>query len=95
MYTLIVPLEPNRVPDRAHSKFRRPVMESRITHPNTVKRLKAYLEATGHADDLDRPLFAHLVIIARSRKRGGICTPKLYDRRGYNPEKSASYCATY
>jgi hypothetical protein len=22
-------------------------------------------------------------------------TTKLYDRRGYNPEKSASFCATY
>jgi hypothetical protein len=23
------------------------------------------------------------------------CTTKLYDRRGHNPEKSASYLATY
>jgi integrase/recombinase XerD len=29
-------------------------------HPNTVKRLKNYLEAAGHADDLDGPLFRPL-----------------------------------
>ena len=29
-------------------------------HPNTVKRLKDYLVAAGHADDLDGPLFRPL-----------------------------------
>jgi len=29
-------------------------------HPNTAKRLKAYMETAGHADDLDGPLFRPL-----------------------------------
>jgi integrase/recombinase XerD len=119
-------------------------------HPNTVKRLKAYLEAAGHADDLDGPLFrplshnrkrqetrrhmhpdaidrvlrkharaigldrgysAHsmratfittalengcsLEDVQRAAGHREPSTTKLYDRRGYNPEKSASYFATY
>jgi len=119
-------------------------------HPNTVKRLKAYLEAAGHADDLDGPLFRplshnrknqeprrhmhpdaidrvllkHAMAIGLDRgysahsmratfittalengcSLGDVqraaghrepSTTKLYDRRGYNPEKSASYFATY
>lgn len=119
-------------------------------HPNTVKRLKDYLEAAGHADDLDGPLFrplshnrkkqetrrhmhpdaidrvlrkyanaigldrgysAHsmratfittalengcsLEDVQRAAGHREPSTTKLYDRRGYNPEKSASYFATY
>jgi site-specific recombinase XerD len=119
-------------------------------HPNTVKRLKAYLEAAGHADDLDGPLFRPLShnrkmqetrrhmhpdaidrVLRKHAKAIGLdrgysahsmratfittalengcsledvqraaghrepSTTKLYDRRGYNPEKSASYFATY
>jgi site-specific recombinase XerD len=119
-------------------------------HPNTVKRLKAYLEAAGHAGDLDGPLFrplshnrkkqetrrhmhpdaidrvlrkharvigldrgysAHsmratfittalengcsLEDVQRAAGHREPSTTKLYDRRGYNPEKSASYFATY
>ena len=119
-------------------------------HPNTVKRLKVYLEAAGHADDLDGPLFrplshnrkkqetrrhmhpdaidrvlrkhatalgldrgysAHsmratfittalengcsLEDVQRAAGHREPSTTKLYDRRGYNPEKSASFFATY
>jgi integrase/recombinase XerD len=119
-------------------------------HPNTVKRLKDYLEAAGHADDLDGPLFRPLShnrkrqetrrhmhpdaidrVLRKYAKAIGLdrgysahsmratfittalengcsledvqraaghrepSTTKLYDRRGYNPEKSASYFATY
>ena len=119
-------------------------------HPNTAKRLKAYLEAAGHAEDLDGPLFRPLShnrkkqetrrhmhpdaidrVLRKHAKAIGIdrgysahsmratfittalengCsledvqraaghrepgTTKLYDRRGYNPEKSASFFATY
>ncbi len=119
-------------------------------HPNTVKRLKAYLEASGHAADLDGPLFRPLShnrkkqetrrhmhpdaidrVLRKYAKAIGLdrgysahsmratfittalengcsledvqraaghrepSTTKLYDRRGYNPEKSASYFATY
>ena len=119
-------------------------------HPNTAKRLKAYIEAAGHADDLDGPLFRPLShnrkkqetrrhmhpdaidrVLRKHAKAIGIdrgysahsmratfittalengCsledvqraaghsepgTTKLYDRRGYNPEKSASFFATY
>jgi integrase/recombinase XerD len=119
-------------------------------HPNTVKRLKAYLEAAGHADDLDGPLFRPLShnrkkqelrrhmhpdaidrVLRKYAKAIGLdrgysahsmratfittapengcsledvqraaghrepSTTKLDDRRGYNPEKSTSYFATY
>ena len=119
-------------------------------HSNTAKRLKAYLEAAGHADDLDGPLFRPLSnnrkkqeqrrhmdpdaidrVLRKYAKAIGIdrgysahsmratfittalengCsfedvqraaghsepgTTKLYDRRGYNPEKSASFFGTY
>ena len=119
-------------------------------HPNTVKRLKAYLETAGHADDLDGPLFRPLShnrkkqetrrhmhpdaidrVLRKYAKAVGLdrgysahsmratfittalengcsledvqraaghrepSTTKLYDRRGYNPEKSASFFATY
>ena len=119
-------------------------------HPNTVKRLKDYLEAAGHADDLDGPLFRPLShnrkkqeprrhmhpdaidrVLRKYAKAIGLdrgysahsmratfittalengcsledvqraaghrepSTTKLYDRRGYNPEKSASFFATY
>jgi integrase/recombinase XerD len=119
-------------------------------HPNTVKRLKAYLEAAGHAGDLDGPLFRPLShnrkrqearrhmhpdaidrVLRKYAKAIGLdrgysahsmratfittalengcsledvqraaghrepSTTKLYDRRGYNPEKSASFFATY
>jgi integrase/recombinase XerD len=119
-------------------------------HPNTAKRIKAYMEAAGHADDHDGPLFRPLShdrkkqearrhmhpdaidrVLRKYAKAIGIergysahsmratfittalengCsledvqraaghsepgTTKLYDRRGYNPEKSASFFATY
>jgi integrase/recombinase XerD len=119
-------------------------------HQNTAKRLKDYLEAAGHAEDLDGPLFRPLshnrkkqetrrhmhpdAIDRVLRKYAGAIgldrgysahsmratfittalengcsledvqraaghsepgTTKLYDRRGYNPEKSASFFATY
>jgi integrase/recombinase XerD len=119
-------------------------------HPNTAKRLKAYLEAAGHAEDFDGPIFRPLShnrkrqetrrhmhpdaidrVLRKYAKAIGIergysahsmratfittalengCsledvqraaghrepgTTKLYDRRGNNPEKSASFFATY
>lgn len=119
-------------------------------HPNTAKRLKAYMEAAGHVDDHDGPLFRPLShnrkqqetrrymhpdaidrVLRKYAKAIGIArgysahsmratfittalengcsledvqraaghsepgTTKLYDRRGYNPEKSASFFATY
>lgn len=119
-------------------------------HPNTAKRLKAYLEAACHAEDFDGPLFRPLShnrkrqetrrhmhpdaidrVLRKHARAIGISrgysahsmratfittalengcsledvqraaghrepgTTKLYDRRGYNPEKSASFFATY
>ena len=29
-------------------------------HPNTAQRIRAYLDAAGHADDLDGPMFRPL-----------------------------------
>ncbi len=120
-------------------------------NPQTAARLRAYLDAAGHAADIDGPLFrplqAQRQADARSaarmdpdaidrvvRKYAGALgldrgysahsmratfittalengaqledvqkaaghrdpsTTKLYDRRGYNPEKAASFFATY
>jgi integrase len=119
-------------------------------HPKTVQRVKAYLDAAGHAADLDGPLFRPLSdnrkmqearrhmhpdaidrVLRKHARALGLdrgysahsmratfittalengCsledvqraaghrepgTTKLYDRRGYNPEKSASFFATY
>jgi integrase/recombinase XerD len=119
-------------------------------HPNAAQRIRDYLSAAGHGDDLDGPLFRptrpgrdvrdprrHLepkvidLIVKKygrkiGRKRGYSAhsmratfittalengasledvqraaghadpdTTKLYDRRGYNPEKSASFFANY
>jgi site-specific recombinase XerD len=119
-------------------------------HPNTAQRIGAYLDAAGHADDLDGPIFRPLshnrkgqesrrhmdpdaidrvlrkharaigidrgysahsmraTFITTALENGATLddvqraaghaepgTTKLYDRRGYNPEKSASFFATY
>ena len=119
-------------------------------HPNVAKRVRDYLERSGHADDLEGPLFrplshnrklqettrkmdpdaidrvlrrpcatlglergfsAHsmratfittalengcsLEDVQRAAGHSEPGTTKLYDRRGYNPEKSASFFATY
>jgi len=119
-------------------------------HPNVAQRIRAYLAAAGHADDLDSPLFrplshnrklqesrrhmdpdaidrvlrkhaaaigltrgysahsmrgtfitialendATLDDVQRAAGRSEPSTTKLYDRRSYNPEKSASFFATY
>jgi integrase/recombinase XerD len=119
-------------------------------HPQTAARLRDYLAAAGHADDMDGPMFRPLshngkatlrrramdpdaidrvvrkyatkLGLARSylahsmratfittaldngaeledvQKAAGHRDPsttKLYDRRGYNPEKAASFFATY
>jgi integrase/recombinase XerD len=118
-------------------------------HPNTAQRIRAYLEAAGHADDLDGPMVRPLShnrkgqesrrhldpdaidrVLRKYAKAIGLTrghsahsmratfitttlengatlddvqraaghsepdTTKLYDRRGYNPEKSASFFAT-
>jgi integrase/recombinase XerD len=119
-------------------------------HPNAAQRIRAYLDAAGHADDPDGPMFRplshnrkgqearrhmdpdaidrvlrkHATAIGLARgysahsmratfittalengatlddvqRAAGHAEPgttKLYDRRGYNPEKSASFFATY
>jgi integrase len=123
-------------------------IEALAIHPNTAKRIRAYLQAAGHAEDLDGPMFrplshngkrheerrhmspdaidrilrkyaaalglyysAHsmratfittaldngcpLEDVQRAAGHADASTTKLYDRRGYNPEKSASFFATY
>ncbi len=124
--------------------------EGLAINPQTAQRLKAYLEASGHAKDLEGPLFRPLKHNGKRQEARRAMTPdaidrvvrkyaaaiglargysahsmratfittalengasledvqkaaghrdpsttKLYDRRGYNPEKSASFFATY
>jgi integrase/recombinase XerD len=119
-------------------------------NPQTAARLRAYLERSGHADDMDGPLFRPLShngkatlrrramdpdaidrVVRRHAATLGLprgysahsmratfittaldngakledvqkaaghrdpSTTKLYDRRGYDPEKAASFFATY
>ena len=119
-------------------------------NPQVAQRIRAYLEAAGHGDDFDGPLFRPLRhnrkrqeprrcldpdaidrIVRKYARRLGLIrgysahsmratfittalengcsledvqraaghadpsTTKLYDRRGYNPEKSASFFANY
>ena len=124
--------------------------EGLAINPQAAQRLKAYLLVSGHAEDLEGPLFRPLKhngkrqesrrpmtpdaidrVVRRYAGRIGLTrgysahsmratfittalengasledvqkaaghrdpsTTKLYDRRGYNPEKSASFFATY
>jgi site-specific recombinase XerD len=122
--------------------------EALAIHPNTAKRIREYLQAAGHAEDLDGPMFRPLsnngkrqearrpmdpdaidrvlrkyaaalgldysaqsmraTFITTALQNGcpledvqraaghvDASTTKLYDRRGYNQEKSASFFATY
>lgn len=124
--------------------------ESLAINPQAAKRLKAYLEASSHAADLEGPLFrplrhngkrqearramnpdaidrilrkyaakiglargysahsmratfittalengARLEDVQKAAGHRDPSTTKLYDRRGYNPERSASFFATY
>jgi len=119
-------------------------------HPQAAQRIRDYLSAAAHADDLDGPLFRPLHnnavqrdgrrhmhpdaidrVVRKYARRIGLdrgysahsmratfittaldngasledvqraaghrdpSTTKLYDRRGYNPEKSASFFANY
>lgn len=119
-------------------------------HPQTAERIRKYLEAAGHANDYEGPLFrpvranwriddlrrhldpdmidrlvrkyareigvergfsahsmratfitraldngASLEEVQRAAGHADATTTKLYDRRGYNPEKSASFFASY
>lgn len=119
-------------------------------HPQTAERIRKYLDAAGHAEDYDGPLFrpvrqnwrvetmrrnldpdvidrmvrkyahaigmqrgfsahsmratfitraldngASLEEVQRAAGHADATTTKLYDRRGYNPEKSASFFASY
>jgi len=119
-------------------------------NPQTAQRIRAYLDAAGHAEDLEGPMFrplrhngkqqsprrhmnpdaigrvvrkfayrigldrgysAHsmratfittaldngcnLEDVQRAAGHADPSTTKLYDRRGYNPEKSASFFANY
>jgi len=124
--------------------------EALAIHPQTAKRIREYLEAAGHREDIDGPLFRPLRrnrkkqegrrfmdpdaidrIVRKYAARLGLdrgysahsmratfittalengaqledvqkaaghrdpSTTKLYDRRGYNPEKAASFFAVY
>lgn len=124
--------------------------EALAINPQTAQRLKSYLLVSGHAEDLNGPLFRPLKhngkkqesrramspdaidrVVRKYAKLIGLdrgysahsmrttfittalengasledvqkaaghrdpSTTKLYDRRGYNPEKSASFFATY
>jgi len=124
--------------------------ESLAINPQSAQRIRAYLDAAGHGDDADGPMFRPLKHNGkRQDERRPMCpdmvdrilrkfaeqigmerghsahsmratfittalengasledvqkaaghrdpsTTKLYDRRGYNPEKSASFFATY
>jgi integrase/recombinase XerD len=119
-------------------------------NPQTAARIRAYLDAAGHAGDIDGPLFrplkhngkrqeerrhmdadaidrvvrkyaaalgldrgysahsmratfittalengAQLEDVQKAAGHRDPSTTKLYDRRGYNPEKAASFFATY
>jgi site-specific recombinase XerD len=119
-------------------------------HPQTAERIRRYLDAAGHAADVDGPLFrpvraswkaasgrrplhpdmidrlvrryarkigltrgfsahsmratfitrtlengASLEEVQRAAGHADASTTKLYDRRGYNPEKSAAFFASY
>jgi len=119
-------------------------------HPQAAQRIRDYLDAAGHGEDLDGPLFrpvrpswkasemrrplhpdlidrivrkyvcaiglargfsahsmratfitrtlengASLEEVQRAAGHADASTTKLYDRRGYNPEKSASFFANY
>jgi integrase/recombinase XerD len=115
-------------------------------NPQTIARLRAYLDKAGHAADVDGPLFrplkhngkrrgmdpdaidrvvrkyattlgldrgysahsmratfittelengAQLEDVQKAAGHRDPSTTKLYDRRGYNPEKAASFFATY
>jgi integrase/recombinase XerD len=124
--------------------------EALAINPQTVARIRSYLERAGHADDLEGPLFrplkhngkqrhgrramspdaidrvlrrhvaglnlpsgysahsmratfittalengAQLEDVQKAAGHRDPSTTKLYDRRGYNPEKAASLFATY
>ena len=124
--------------------------EALAIHPQAAQRLRAYLDAAGHGDQTETPLFRPLRgngkplglagrldpdaidrIVRKYAARIGLArgysahsmratfittalengaqledvqkaaghrdpsTTKLYDRRGYNPEKAASFFATY
>jgi integrase/recombinase XerD len=119
-------------------------------NPQTAARIRTYIERTGHAEDMDGPLFrprhhngkqtrarramspdaidrvvrkyagtlgvlrgysahsmratfittalengAQLEDVQKTAGHRDPSTTKLYDRRGYNPEKAASFFATY
>ena len=73
-------------------------------NPQTTVRLRAYLEAAGHGADIDGPLFRPLTALENGAQLEDVqkaaghrdpSTTKLYDRRGYDPEKAASFFATY
>jgi integrase/recombinase XerD len=123
---------------------------SLAVHPQAAERIRTYLDAAGHGDDRDGPLFrplrkswrvetlrrhldpdlidrivrkyarriglkqgfsahsmratfitraldngASLEEVQRAAGHADATTTKLYDRRGYNPEKSASFFASY
>src|SRR5271170_339919 len=49
-------------------------------HPNVAQRIRAYLEAAGHADDLDGPLFRPLSHNRKRQEFGGHMDPDAIDR---------------
>ena len=143
-------LHQNRGYDSLRVTRKRGRRDALAINPQTAARLRAYLEASGHAADIDGPLFrplnhngkqqekrrrmdpdaidrvvrkfatelgldrdysahsmratfvttalengAQLEDVQKAAGHRDPGTTKLYDRRGYNPEKAASFFATY
>lgn len=76
-------------------------------YPQAAELIRVSLDAAGHGADRDGPLFRparqswkvdtlrrHLEV-QRAAGHADATTTELHDRRGYNPEKSASFFATY
>lgn len=143
-------LHQNRGFDSLWVTRKRNKRDSVAVHPQVAQRIREYLSAAGHGDDLDGPLFrpirrnasgqstrrhlapiavdrilksyaaqvgagrgysahsmratfittaldngANLEDVQRDVGHSDPSTTKLYDRRGHNPEKSASFFANY
>jgi len=143
-------LHQNRGYDSLRVTRKRGRRDALAINPQTAARIRAYLEASGHAADVDGPLFrplnhngkqqekrrrmdpdaidrvvrkyatelgldrdysahsmratfvttalengAQLEDVQKAAGHRDPGTTKLYDRRGYNPEKAASFFATY
>ena len=81
--------------------------EALAINPQAAQRIRAYLDIAGHSDQPGAPLFRPVRGNARPLDLAGRMDPDAIDRvvrkyaakiglgRGYNPEKAASFFATY